>query len=641
VGAAPSGSYKFEVTGTSKVSGVLTLGSTLSNGTYTYTLPAATGTLALVGGAGVGTVTSVAALTLGTTGTDLSSTVANSTTTPVITLNVPTASATNRGALSSADWTTFNNKQGTITLTTTGTSGVATLIANTLNIPNYGSALSGYLPLTGGTLTGALGGTSASFSSTITATNTVTISSTTNAGLVAATNSTTGYTFIDIINNGASGKNYQIGLGGNGAASGYANNLYFDLVGVGNVMTLTSGRNVGIGTTSPANKLTISNNGNAAIAFRINDTNANNSTLAINVSNSDAAIVVSGTSGIPFDIYNGGAIRLSIASTGAATFSSSVTANATSGGTTMILNGRNNTGVDDNIVSFYKFDGTTLQGRIYARSNILGFRDATNTDVLNIVAGNVGIGTSSPTDTLHLERSGTTVYNSSRYTNPNSTANFYVGVGGSGVANGSLQNNAYIYNAGNSATIFATNDSERMRITSGGNVGIGTNNPAEKLQLTNSAGAGVFIRFTDTGGDGVYIGARNNVIELYAGGAEAMRITSGRNVLIGTSTDATGKLQVNGTIYATGFYESSDIRFKNILETNPNVNVLGIDVIKFTRKDNDTNQVRYGYSAQQVQSILPDAVTGNDFLNVNYLDVHTLKIAALEQEIKELKAKMN
>jgi hypothetical protein len=60
---------------------------------------------------GNGTVTSVAALTLGTTGTDLSSTVANGTTTPVITLNVPTASATNRGALSSANWTTFNSKQ--------------------------------------------------------------------------------------------------------------------------------------------------------------------------------------------------------------------------------------------------------------------------------------------------------------------------------------------------------------------------------------------------------------------------------------------------------------------------------------------------------------------------------------------------
>jgi hypothetical protein len=56
------------------------------------------------GGGGGGTVTSVAALTLGTTGTDLSSTVVNSTTTPVITLNVPTASATNRGVISTSDW---------------------------------------------------------------------------------------------------------------------------------------------------------------------------------------------------------------------------------------------------------------------------------------------------------------------------------------------------------------------------------------------------------------------------------------------------------------------------------------------------------------------------------------------------------
>jgi hypothetical protein len=65
-------------------------------------------------GFNVGTVTSVAALTLGTAGTDLSSTVANGTTTPVITLNVPTASALNRGALSSTDWSTFNNKQAAL-----------------------------------------------------------------------------------------------------------------------------------------------------------------------------------------------------------------------------------------------------------------------------------------------------------------------------------------------------------------------------------------------------------------------------------------------------------------------------------------------------------------------------------------------
>jgi len=108
-----------------------------------------------------GTVTSVAALTLGTTGTDLSSTVANGTTTPVITLNVPTASATNRGALSSGDWTTFNGKQNAITLTTTGTSGASTLVGATLNIPQYTDQYTGTVTsvdLTAGTGISVSGG---------------------------------------------------------------------------------------------------------------------------------------------------------------------------------------------------------------------------------------------------------------------------------------------------------------------------------------------------------------------------------------------------------------------------------------------------------------------------------------------------
>jgi hypothetical protein len=41
------------------------------------------------------------------------------------------------GYLSSTDWTTFNGKQNALTLTTTGTTGAATLIGATLNIPNY------------------------------------------------------------------------------------------------------------------------------------------------------------------------------------------------------------------------------------------------------------------------------------------------------------------------------------------------------------------------------------------------------------------------------------------------------------------------------------------------------------------------
>jgi len=67
------------------------------------------------GSGGIGTVTSVAALTLTSVSqTDLSSTVVNSTSTPVITLNVPDASATNRGVLTAANFTTFNNKQNAL-----------------------------------------------------------------------------------------------------------------------------------------------------------------------------------------------------------------------------------------------------------------------------------------------------------------------------------------------------------------------------------------------------------------------------------------------------------------------------------------------------------------------------------------------
>ena len=133
------------LTGTVTSSGSLTLGGTLSGiansqltnstisgvalGGNLFNLTAGTGitfssgttyngsAAITINATNVGTVTSVAAITLGTTGTDLSSTVANSTTTPVITLNVPTASATNRGALSSTDWSTFNSKAPGVTFT--------------------------------------------------------------------------------------------------------------------------------------------------------------------------------------------------------------------------------------------------------------------------------------------------------------------------------------------------------------------------------------------------------------------------------------------------------------------------------------------------------------------------------------------
>lgn len=98
---------------------------------------------------GGGTVTSVSALTIGTAGTDIASSVANAATTPVITLNVPTASASNRGALSSADWATFNAKQpalvsGTNIRTVGGVSLLGAGDAGTIGAGYGGTGQSGY-----------------------------------------------------------------------------------------------------------------------------------------------------------------------------------------------------------------------------------------------------------------------------------------------------------------------------------------------------------------------------------------------------------------------------------------------------------------------------------------------------------------
>ena len=96
---------------------------------------------------------------------------------------------------------------------------------------------------------------------------------------------------------------------------------------------------------------------------------------------------------------------------------------------------------------------------------------------------NIGIGTTAPSDFLHLHNTAaalTGINMTNSTTGSTSADGFYVGmntVGGEGL----------ITVAENQNLIIGTNNTERMRITNGGNVGIGTASPTTNLHLSGQA----------------------------------------------------------------------------------------------------------------------------------------------------------
>jgi hypothetical protein len=174
---------------------------------------------------------------------------------------------------------------------------------------------------------------------------------------------------------------------------------------------------------------------------------------------------------------------------------------------------------------------------------------------------------------------------------------------------------------------------ERFKITSNGIVNLGT--------WQGSAIADAYIASAATWNAKIGGSGNANYVPLFTGASTIgnSNITQSSGCInINTSGNTSYNLFVNGTIGASAFYEASDIRFKNVLETNPSISALGIDVIKYTR--NGSDQIRYGYSAQQVKVVVPDAVFGDDELTVNYSDIHTLKIASLEKRVAELELRL-
>lgn len=208
-------------------------------------------------------------------------------------------------------------------------------------------------------------------------------------------------------------------------------------------------------------------------------------------------------------------------------------------------------------------------------------RSGTITESMRITSGgNVGIGTTSPAVLLDLYKTSFPVAQISSGT---ITGNMGIDTSNNFMSFGTSTNHD---------VSFATNNTPRMRITSGGNVGIGTTSPGEKLSVSGNDQSGLlsllalenFISTNPANGNGVAIDFRLNnsgnpsyvcgkiglVNTFYRSNtdmtfsvansdtlSERMRITSSGNVGIGTTSpnallDVAGDALINGVTVGAG-----------------------------------------------------------------------------------------
>jgi hypothetical protein len=221
----------------------------------------------------------------------------------------------------------------------------------------------------------------------------------------------------------------------------------------------------------------------------------------------------------------------------------------------------NNTGTGDPQINFQlsassKFaigvDNSDNDKFKISGSSALGSNDRIVVDS----SGNVGIGTTTPTAPLHIQGGAT-----SEVLKIEADANPYARWVVNGTNVGFLQfssTNAYLSNMSNGSLLFRTNNTDKMTITGGGNVGIGTTNPQNILHLkspnpyliledTSNANKN---RIANVDGNMHYHADYNNQMGnsrhiFYIDNSEKLRINTNGNVGIGT-TSPDGKLHIGG-----------------------------------------------------------------------------------------------
>ena len=183
-------------------------------------------------------------------------------------------------------------------------------------------------------------------------------------------------------------------------------------------------------------------------------------------------------------------------------------------------------------------------------------------------AGLVGIGTSAPGYALTVGSASPTFDRVAQFNS--NTANSFLGFGTTG---GTGEFAAEIGAAGSDAVI-NTQNTERLRVTAAGNVGIGTANPITPLDVVGAIRSqiGTIDARLQAGYSGaVGIGAQSNDAVLFIQNAtERARIDSSGRLLVGTSTSRGG----SNTVEGVNFGGSSISLVRNQATSEPPVFVL-------------------------------------------------------------------
>ncbi len=192
------------------------------------------------------------------------------------------------------------------------------------------------------------------------------------------------------------------------------------------------------------------------------------------------------------------------------------------------------------------------------------------------ISGNVGIGTTAPGTLLHIKHTGDTTKEIAHFLAPDHAtdgqlSNIVIGKDTS-AGNGAIFGYRYDITPGDEGAfiqVYGDSGPETgLFIKKGGNVGIGTTAPNEKLQIHESTSGNSRIRFTNstTGSgsvEGCLIGLDETEdleirqvgagqVQLFTNNTQRLTITASGNVGIGSNVP-TQKLDVVGTVIATAF----------------------------------------------------------------------------------------